>query len=215
MGASMASPACTSTRTSPLWMGSGNGSAGGNPWPNLPSTSSAHTSPKVTWRLTKSSMSTPRYRSAPPSLSGSAISVVKATTPSSPGTKSSGTAVMRRFSHPNVRPSLPAGNKSPNCSGRTVGSVATSENERLAAMRVEYGSVEKDGSPDLDADWLADGWVALLRKWLADAENGGIVEPNAMVVGTVDHDGRPVTRSVLCKSVEETGITFFTNYDSA
>ena len=82
-------------------------------------------------------------------------------------------------------------------------------------MRVEYGSVEKDGSPDLDADWLADGWVALLRKWLADAENGGIAEPNAMVVGTVDGMGRPVTRSVLCKSVDDTGITFFTNYDSA
>ena len=34
-------------------------------------------------------------------------------------------------------------------------------------MRVDYGSVEKDGSPDLDADWLAEGWVVLLRKWLA------------------------------------------------
>ncbi len=93
--------------------------------------------------------------------------------------------------------------------------MATSENERLAAMRVEYGSVEKDGSPDLDADWLADGWVALLRKWLADAESAGVAEPNAMVVGTVDAEGRPVTRSVLCKSVDDTGITFFTNYDSA
>jgi pyridoxamine 5'-phosphate oxidase len=93
--------------------------------------------------------------------------------------------------------------------------VAIPENERLAAMRVEYGSVEKDGSPDLDADWLADGWVALLRKWLADAESAGVAEPNAMVVGTVDAQGRPATRSVLCKSVDETGITFFTNYDSA
>ena len=82
-------------------------------------------------------------------------------------------------------------------------------------MRVEYGSAEKDGSPDLDADWLADGWVALLRKWLADAESAGVAEPNAMVVGTVDDRARPVTRSVLCKSVDETGITFFTNYDSA
>jgi len=80
---------------------------------------------------------------------------------------------------------------------------------------VEYGSVEKDGSDDLDADWLADGWVVLLRKWLADAENAGVAEPNAMVVGTVDRRGRPATRSVLCKSVDETGITFFTNYDSA
>jgi pyridoxamine 5'-phosphate oxidase len=82
-------------------------------------------------------------------------------------------------------------------------------------MRVEYGSAEKDGSPDLDADWLADGWVALLRKWLADAEGAGVAEPNAMVVGTVDDEGRPMTRSVLCKSVDDTGITFFTNYDSA
>ena len=82
-------------------------------------------------------------------------------------------------------------------------------------MRVEYGSVEKDGSGDLDADWLADGWVALLRKWLADAERAGVAEPNAMVVGTVDRLGRPVTRTVLCKSVDETGISFYTNYDSA
>ena len=82
-------------------------------------------------------------------------------------------------------------------------------------MRVEYGSVEKDGSGDLDADWLADGWVALLRKWLADAERAGVAEPNAMVVGTVDGLGRPVTRTVLCKSVDETGISFYTNYDSA
>lgn len=79
---------------------------------------------------------------------------------------------------------------------------------------MEYGSVEKDGSPDLDADWLDDGWVALLRKWIDDAERSGVAEPNAMVLATVA-DGRPASRSVLCKSVDESGITFFTNYDSA
>ena len=36
-----------------------------------------------------------------------------------------------------------------------------------------------------------------------------------MVIGTVDAAGRPVTRTVLCKSVDETGISFYTNYDSA
>lgn len=81
-------------------------------------------------------------------------------------------------------------------------------------MRVEYGSVEKDGSPDLDADWLADGWLALFRKWIDDAQAAGIAEPNAMVVATVA-EGRPVSRSVLCKSADEAGITFYTNYDSA
>jgi len=89
------------------------------------------------------------------------------------------------------------------------------DDDHLARMRVEYGSVEKDGSDDLDADWLAEGWVVLLRKWLADAESAGVAEANAMVVGTVDRRGRPMTRAVLCKSVDETGITFFTNYDSA
>jgi pyridoxamine 5'-phosphate oxidase len=82
-------------------------------------------------------------------------------------------------------------------------------------MRSEYGSVEKDGSPDLDVDWLADGWVTLLRKWIDDAERAGLAEANAMVLATVDEDGHPMSRSVLCKSVDETGITFFTNYDSA
>jgi pyridoxamine 5'-phosphate oxidase len=86
--------------------------------------------------------------------------------------------------------------------------------EHLARMRVEYGSVEKDGSTDLDVDWLDDGWIALLRKWLSDAERTGISEPNAMVLGTVDAEGWPVTRTVLCKSVDESGISFYTNYDS-
>lgn len=86
--------------------------------------------------------------------------------------------------------------------------------DHLAGMRVEYGSVEKDGSPDLDEAWLADGWLALFRTWLADAQRAGVVEPNAMVLATVAA-GRPVSRSVLCKGVDETGITFFTNYESA
>ncbi|HNM84710.1 MAG TPA: pyridoxamine 5'-phosphate oxidase [Mycobacterium sp.] len=85
-------------------------------------------------------------------------------------------------------------------------------------MRVEYGSVEKDGSADLDVDWLgpdpARGWLSLLHNWIGDAQYAGLAEPNAMVLATVQ-DGKPVTRSVLCKSVDESGVTFFTNYDSA
>jgi len=92
--------------------------------------------------------------------------------------------------------------------------MAAPGDQHLARMRAEYGSVEKDGSPDLDVDWLADGWLALFRRWIDDAERAGLAEPNAMVVATVA-DGRPVSRSVLCKSADETGITFFTNYDSA
>lgn len=86
-------------------------------------------------------------------------------------------------------------------------------------MRAEYGSMEKDGSADLDTDWFgADpttGWLTLLRRWLAEAERAGVAEPNAMVLGTVDPNGFPTTRSVLCKSMDESGLTFFTNYGSA
>jgi pyridoxamine 5'-phosphate oxidase len=92
--------------------------------------------------------------------------------------------------------------------------MAGPDDEHLQRMRVEYGSVERDGSSDLDADWLDDGWLALLRKWIDDAEHFGVPEPNAMVLATVA-EGRPMSRSVLCKGVDETGITFFTNYDSA
>lgn len=81
-------------------------------------------------------------------------------------------------------------------------------------MRVEYGSAERDGSSDLDADWLDQGWLSLLRKWIEDAERFDVAEPNAMVLATVA-EGKPMSRAVLCKSLDETGITFFTNYDSA
>ncbi|MCV7315288.1 pyridoxamine 5'-phosphate oxidase [Mycolicibacillus parakoreensis] len=75
-------------------------------------------------------------------------------------------------------------------------------------------STERDASADLDADWLAGGWVTLLRDWLAEAHAAGLAEPDAMVLATVAA-GRPVTRSVLCRGIDEAGITFFTHYDSA
>ncbi|MCV7411320.1 pyridoxamine 5'-phosphate oxidase [Mycobacterium florentinum] len=92
--------------------------------------------------------------------------------------------------------------------------MAGPDDDHLQRMRVEYGSAERDASSDLDASWLDDGWLALLRRWIEDAERFGVSEPNAMVLATVA-DGKPMSRSVLCKSVDETGITFFTNYDSA
>src|SRR4051812_9371788 len=82
-GASIASALWTSTRASPERTVSGHGSAGGSPGSNCPSTSRPQTFSNGTLP-TSSSMSMPRYRSAPPSLSGSAISVAKATTPSRP-----------------------------------------------------------------------------------------------------------------------------------
>ena len=73
---------------------------------------------------------------------------------------------------------------------------------------------QRDGSSSLDAGWLAIGETRYLHRWITDAEDAGVAEPNAMVLATVE-DGKPVSRAVLCKSVDETGVTFYTNYDSA
>jgi pyridoxamine 5'-phosphate oxidase len=40
------------------------------------------------------------------------------------------------------------------------------------------------------------------------------LDPNAMVVATVDGAGAPSARTVLLKGVDEQGFVFFTNYDS-
>lgn len=105
---------------------------------------------------------------------------------------------------------LPAGSN-PGSFNAMAGAI----DEHLARMRVEYKSAEKDDSPDLDASWLDDGWLSLFCKWIDDAERAGVAEPNAMVLATVTADGKPMSRSVLCKGADKNGITFFTNYDSA
>jgi pyridoxamine 5'-phosphate oxidase len=54
----------------------------------------------------------------------------------------------------------------------------------------------------------------LWRAWLDDSWNAGLPEANAMVVTTIDPDGRPSVRTVLCKGADGRGFLFFTNYDS-
>ncbi len=49
-------------------------------------------------------------------------------------------------------------------------------------------------------------WQAILGRAPADV--------NAMVLATVDQAGRPSTRTVLLKGVDERGFVFYTNYDS-
>lgn len=50
------------------------------------------------------------------------------------------------------------------------------------------------------------------RGWLADA--AGLPEPNAMVLSTIDPDGRPSARFVLLRGLDARGFQFFTNFTS-
>ena len=78
----------------------------------------------------------------------------------------------------------------------------------LAALRREYGDRGLD-VPDLAPDPLS-----MFRRWLDDTVAAGLHEPNAMVVATVSPDGRPSSRMVLLKGIDERGFVFFTNYES-
>lgn len=79
----------------------------------------------------------------------------------------------------------------------------------LPAMRVSY----EQGA--LDESELAGTWYEQLQKWMDDARRAGLAEPNAMVLATADPAGRPSSRTVLCKGIDERGVVFYTNYTSA
>jgi pyridoxamine 5'-phosphate oxidase len=55
--------------------------------------------------------------------------------------------------------------------------------------------------------------IALYKLWSALC-NHRPADINAMTLATVDKDGKPSTRTVLLKSVDERGFIFFTNYES-
>ncbi len=51
-------------------------------------------------------------------------------------------------------------------------------------------------------------------KWLQEALEAKLPEPNAMTLATVSPEGRPSTRVVLIKGMDERGPVWFTNYES-
>ena len=78
----------------------------------------------------------------------------------------------------------------------------------LGDKRFEYetaGLDVADVSPDPIEQWWA---------WFRQAEEAGVTEPQAMTVATVDADGAPDARILLVRDVDETGFTFFTNFES-
>jgi pyridoxamine 5'-phosphate oxidase len=68
----------------------------------------------------------------------------------------------------------------------------------------------------LDEADLGDTWLIQLRSWFdAAAADPANIEPNAVQLATSDPTGRPSVRTVLAKGMDERGIVFYTNYDSA
>lgn len=78
----------------------------------------------------------------------------------------------------------------------------------LADLRREYSQA------GLDLDSSAADPFDQFGAWLDQAVAAGLLEPNAMVLSTVDAEGRPDTRTVLLKGFDRRGPVFFTNYES-
>lgn len=60
-----------------------------------------------------------------------------------------------------------------------------------------------------------DNPVTLFREWFALARAHEPNDPNAMALATVDKAGLPDVRIVLLKDIDDQGVSFFTNLDSA
>ncbi|MDM0087439.1 MULTISPECIES: pyridoxamine 5'-phosphate oxidase [unclassified Variovorax] len=84
----------------------------------------------------------------------------------------------------------------------------TSPNDSLAALRKSYERAE------LDEVRSAADPLQQFERWLGEAIEAQVPEPNAMTLATVGSDLRPSTRIVLIKGYDARGIVWFTNYQS-
>ncbi|WP_416757507.1 pyridoxamine 5'-phosphate oxidase [Roseateles sp. So40a] len=80
--------------------------------------------------------------------------------------------------------------------------------DKLSDLRKSY---ERD---ELDEHLAANEPLRQFRTWFQQALDAKVPEPNAMTLATVGPDGRPSTRIVLIKDIEEQGLVWYTNYDS-
>ncbi|MGR4871016.1 pyridoxamine 5'-phosphate oxidase [Variovorax sp. LARHSF232] len=84
----------------------------------------------------------------------------------------------------------------------------TLSNESLAALRKSYERAELDEARS-EPDPLRQ-----FERWMNEAIEAQLPEPNAMTLATVGPDLRPSTRIVLIKGYDERGIVWYTNFQS-
>lgn len=85
---------------------------------------------------------------------------------------------------------------------------ATPNEVKLADLRKDYALSA------LDESQVAALPLTQLRQWLDEALAAQCPEHTAMSLATVGANGRPSSRIVLLKEVDQRGLVFYTNYDS-
>lgn len=78
----------------------------------------------------------------------------------------------------------------------------------IAHLRKDYTKTS------LDVKSVSKDPLQQFDHWFVEAVTAEVPEPNAMTLATVNAEGRPSTRVVLLKGVENGKFVFFTNYQS-
>ncbi|MDF1828204.1 MAG: pyridoxamine 5'-phosphate oxidase [Legionellaceae bacterium] len=79
----------------------------------------------------------------------------------------------------------------------------------LASNRREYGQRGLNKQEMADSPWVQ------FDQWFQEAVSSEVLDPTAMVLSTVDSQGRPDARVVLLKGIENNAFVFYTNYNSS
>jgi pyridoxamine-phosphate oxidase len=81
---------------------------------------------------------------------------------------------------------------------------------------MEIHAIRKDYTKfGLDIENAFPDAIHQFEHWFSQALEAQVLEPNAMVLATVDKNHKPHARVVLLKDVSKNGFSFFTNYDSS
>lgn len=79
----------------------------------------------------------------------------------------------------------------------------------LRDRRIQYETA------GLSFDDLDESPVQQWHAWYVEAAEAELPEPNAMAISTIDAEGMPDSRIVLVRGLDDDGLTFFGNYNSA
>ncbi len=83
-------------------------------------------------------------------------------------------------------------------------------------MTVKYEDFRREYlAGGLSRDMLDADPIRQFEHWLEQSVKAGLEDPTAMVLATVDEEGRPWQRIVLMKGLSHGGFVFYTNYGSA
>lgn len=82
------------------------------------------------------------------------------------------------------------------------------KNQTIAALREDYRA------KTLEIAEVKKDPIQQFNEWFQEALDSKVKEANAMIVATVDSEGKPSARTVLLKGFDEKGFIFYTNYDS-